>query len=237
MATSALTAVLVGGVAGASTPKNTGGTHGGPRSSTPTVSLVWSQFPNLDGSDPAAYYVARITNPTKTRVAEELNTYVLDASGTIIGSSQDALPLIRAHSQFDYFGRIGGGVLGEELTGTPASLKIQVSKGSVVGSGEPMLPTSELQLTQGGPDDFTNAPGTYDLTVKVTNSTSQTISSGVIQQTVLYDQAGNVVGGGTAFSDNVPDSLPPGMSYRESWGGIASWGTAARAGYTVWPEG
>ena len=78
-------------------------------------------------------------------------------------------------------------------------------------------------------------PGTYDMLVKVTNSTPQTLTLGVTQQVVLYDQAGDVVGGGTGSSDNVPASLPPGMSYRESWTGIPTWGTAARTVYAVWP--
>lgn len=36
-------------------------------------------------------------------------------------------------------------------------------------------------------------------------------------------------------SDNVPDTLPAGMSYREQWTGIPATAQAARAVYTVWP--
>lgn len=239
----AITTAACGGSKSSTGPNVTSSATAAPSTSGParptalSVSLVWSRFPLTDGSSPAAYYVARITNPANTPAAEVLNTLVLDASGTIVGSSQDVLPLIRAHTQFDFFGAIGNFGFGAALTGTPASVKVQMSKATDAGGGQPMLATSELKLTKGGPDTFTNAPGTYDLTVKVTNSTTQTISFGVTQQTVLYDQAGNVVGGDSGSSDNVPDSLPPGMSYRESWTGIATWGTVARAGYTVWPAG
>ena len=156
-------------------------------SSAPSVRLVWDKFPLSDG-DPAAYYVARISNPADSPAAEVLNTYAcLDATGTIVGSDRSVLPLIPAHTQFDSFGSIGGDVLGVTLTGTPASVKVQMVQVTGAGGGEPMLTTSELMLTKGGPDTFTNAPGTYDMLVKVTNSTPQTLTLGVTQQVVLYD--------------------------------------------------
>jgi hypothetical protein len=75
----------------------------------------------------------------------------------------------------------------------------------------------------------------YDLTARVTNTTGEALTAGVTQQVVLYDQAGQIVGGDTGSSDDVPQDLPPGMSYRESFTGIPAVQAAARAEYTVWP--
>lgn len=44
-----------------------------------------------------------------------------------------------------------------------------------------------------------------------------------------------MVGGGRGSSDNVPQSLPVSMSYREQWTGIPAVDRAVRAGYAVWP--
>lgn len=53
---------------------------------------------------------------------------------------------------------------------------------------------------------------------------------------VLYDRTGDIVGGLTGSSDNVPDNLRPGESYRETVTGIPAESTAARAEYAVWPD-
>jgi hypothetical protein len=98
-----------------------------------------------------------------------------------------------------------------------------------------MLKTGELVLKQGHDDTNTNAAYSYNLTVKVTNSTHDTVAGGVTQQVVLHDAKGRVVGGDTGSSDNVPDNLPTGMSYREAWTGIPAVAKAVRAVYTVWP--
>jgi len=73
------------------------------------------------------------------------------------------------------------------------------------------------------------------MTAKVTNTTGQVLTGGVTQQVILYDGAGHVVGGDTGSSDNVPDTLPAGMSYREQWTGIPAVHRAVRVAYTVWP--
>ena len=39
----------------------------------------------------------------------------------------------------------------------------------------------------------TNMPHSYDLTVNVTNTTGQPLTTGVTEQAVLYDQAGPVM--------------------------------------------
>jgi hypothetical protein len=52
----------------------------------------------------------------------------------------------------------------------------------------------------------------------------------------LYAAADRVVGGDTGLSDNVPDSLAAGMSYREQWAGIPALSKAVRAVYTVWAD-
>ncbi|MCE0445391.1 hypothetical protein CFC35_35825 [Streptomyces sp. FBKL.4005] len=79
-----------------------------------------------------------------------------------------------------------------------------------------MLGTGKVTLTTGTPDDLVaSAPHSYNLSVKVTNNTHDPVSGGVTQQVVLYDAHGQVVGGGTGMSDNVPDDLPAGMSHRE----------------------
>ncbi|MFJ2885976.1 hypothetical protein ACIO53_08050 [Streptomyces sp. NPDC087305] len=70
--------------------------------------------------------------------------------------------------------------------------------------------------------------------MKVTNTTHDELTGGVTQQVVLYDAAGHVVGGDTGSSDNVPNSLPAGMSYREKWTGIPALSVASRAVYTMW---
>ena len=97
-----------------------------------------------------------------------------------------------------------------------------------------MLKTSEITLTAGNPQDTdTDTAYSNNLTAKVTNTTGQELTAGVTQQVVLYDQTGNVVGGGTGSSDNVPQTLPVGMSYRESWTGIPAVHRATRAACTV----
>jgi hypothetical protein len=99
-----------------------------------------------------------------------------------------------------------------------------------------MLGTSEVALTAGSAGDTdTDAPYASSLTVKVTNTMGQILTGGVTQQVVRYDAAGRVGGGDKGSSDNVPASLPAGMSYPESWTGIPAVGQAARAAYTVWP--
>ena len=65
----------------------------------------------------------------------------------------------------------------------------------------------------------------------------RTLAGGVTQQVVMYDGAGQVVGGDTGTSDNAPDSFPAGLSCRETWTGMAAMRKAARAAYTVWPPG
>lgn len=199
-----------------------------------TVRLAWSHTAKDDG-DTEVWYAARVTNPGKGAASVALDVRALDKTGTIVGSSQETLPNI-PHGTFDFFGSLGGGFT--ELTGTPAKIEVSQAKDAfgMAGAVEaPMLGTSELKLTQGSRDDlFSDAPLSYNLSVKVTNSTRDEITGGVTQQVVLYDAKGNVVGGDSGSSDNVPDTLPAGMSYREQWTGIPALSKATRAVYTVW---
>lgn len=209
-----------------------------PAGARTTVRLIWNHNGKFFGK-PQVWYVARVTNSGDSPASVALNARALDSSGTIVGSSQETLPNIPPRSQFDYFGYLGGGgALDTELTGTP--VKITVTKavnpfGQAGAIELPMIKTSEVKLRKGGAATYTDAPYSYNLSAKVTNTTSQVMNGGVTQQVVLYDPAGHVVGGDTGSSDNVPQSLPAGMSYREKWTGIPAVQHAARAAYTVWP--
>jgi hypothetical protein len=202
-----------------------------------SVRLIWNHTGKFFG-DTRVWYVARVTNPGRSPASVALDTRALDASGAIIGSSQETLPNIPARSHFDYLGELGGGI-GAALTGTPARIEVIQAPspfGRAGGVELPMLGTSQVALTAGSAGDTdTDAPYASNLTVKVTNTTGQILTGGVTQQVVLYDAAGRVVGGDTGSSDNVPDSLPADMSYQESWTGIPAVGQAVRAAYTVWP--
>lgn len=208
-----------------------------PAAADATVDLAWSHTGTFF-DEPQVWYVARVKNPGTAPASVTLDARALDDTGTIVGSAQPALPAIPAGATLDYLGYLGylggGGALNTELTGTPA--KIEVSPATVpAGGAQPMLKTSEVKLTKGDEDTYTDAPLSYNLSVRVTNSTKNTVNGFVTQQVVLYDADGNVVGGDTGSSDNVPDNLPAGMSYREEWTGIPALGTAVRAVYTVWP--
>jgi hypothetical protein len=238
--------VLAGGIAlagcGSSTGHQTTPPGGGsasaevsPPQSSPkaSVQLVWNHTAKSFG-DTEVWYVARVTNSGGSPASVALDVRALDSTGTIVGSSQETLPNIPAHSRFDYFGTLGGGGFSPQLTGIPAKIDISLAPGAVQ---VPMLRTSEITLAAGNPQDTeTDAAYSYNLTAKVTNTSGQALTAGVTQQTVLYDQTGHVVGGGTGSSDNVPQTLPVGMSYRESWTGIPAVHHATRAAYTVWPE-
>jgi hypothetical protein len=202
-----------------------------------SVRLVWSHTGKFFG-DTRVWYVARVTNPGGFPASVALDARALDAAGTIVGSSQETLPNIPAHTHFDFLGELGGG-MSTVLTGAPARIEVVQASSPFGRAGAvelPMLGTSEVMLTAGsaGVTD-TDAPYASNLTVKVTNTTGQMLNGGVTQQVVLYDAAGRVVGGDTGSSDNMPNSLPAGMSYRESWTGIPAVGQATRAAYTVWP--
>ncbi|MFE2469729.1 hypothetical protein [Streptomyces mirabilis] len=203
----------------------------------PAVHLEWSHTGTFF-NDPQVWYVARVKNPGSSVASVALDARALDKTGTIVGSSQNTLPNIPGGATFDYFGYVGGGGASDtKLTGTPAKIEISQAKDAFGQAGaveQPMLKTSELKLAKGTEDTYTDAPLSYNLSVKVTNSTRDGLTGGVTQQVVLYDAAGHVVGGDTGSSDNVPDTLPAGMSYREQWTGIPALAKAVRAVYTVW---
>jgi hypothetical protein len=209
------------------------------QASTTTVRLIWSHTGTFF-DDPQVWYVAQVKNAGSSVASVALDGRALDKSGTIVGSSENTLPNIPAHQSFDYFGYIGGGgALDTKLTGTPEKIEVSQAKDAFGKAGaveQPMLKTSDLVLTKGSDDTYTDAPLSYSLSVKVTNSTRDELTGGVTQQVVLYDAAGHVVGGDTGSSDNVPDHLPAGMSYREKWSGIPALGKATRAVYTVWAD-
>lgn len=202
-----------------------------------SVHLAWSHTGTFF-DEPQVWYVARVSNPGMSKASVALDARALDKTGTIVGSNQAVLPNIPAGATFDYFGYLGGGgAFDTKLTGTPSKVQVAEAKNAFGQAGaveQPMLKTGELTLKQGHADTYTNAPLSYSLTVKVTNSTHDTVSGGVTQQVVLYDAKGNVVGGDTGSSDNVPNNLPAGMSYREQWSGIPATAKAVRAVYTVW---
>lgn len=203
-----------------------------------SIKLAWTHTGKFFG-DPQVWYVARVTNPGSTQASVALNANALDASGTVVGSSQPSLPNIPPHSTFDYFGYLGGGGASDaKLTGTPASITVRQAQNAYGAAGsvvQPMLKTSEVQFSQGSHDTYTDAPLSYDMNDKVTNTTGRELTGGVTQQVVLYDASGNVVGGDTGSSDNVPQDLGTGMSYRESWTGIPALRPAVRIVHSVWP--
>lgn len=203
----------------------------------PTVQLAWSHVGTFF-DEPQVWYVARVKNPGNSVASVALNARALDQTGTIVSSSQNDLPNIAGGATFDYFGYLGGGgAFDTNLTGTPAKIQVSQVKNAFGQAGAielPMLKTSELKFAKGPEDTYTDAPLSYNLTVKVTNSTRDELIGGITQQVVLYDAAGHVVGGDTGSSDNMPDSLPAGMSYREKWTGIPALSKVTRAVYTVW---
>jgi hypothetical protein len=207
-----------------------------PSGSRAAVRLVWSHTGKDASGDTAITYVARVSNPGSSVASVAIDARALDKTGTIVGSNEETLPNIPAHSTFDFLGSLGGSWT--QLTGTPAKIDVTQAKDAfgMAGSVEqPMLATSELKLTSGSRDDlFTDDPYAYNLSVKVTNSTHGELKGMVTQQVILYNAAGQVVGGDTGSSDNVPDNLPAGMSYREQWTGIPALSKATRAVYTVW---
>ncbi|WP_329005261.1 hypothetical protein OHA18_17980 [Kribbella sp. NBC_00709] len=212
-----------------------------PTSDTPTpttapvsVRLVWSHTGKFF-DETQVWYVARVTNANSSPAKVTLDALALDAEGVIVGSSEDTLPTIPGNNTFDYFGYLGGGgALNTKLTGTPA--KIQVTQKPRTTQGDfPILKTSGVRLAAGHEPTYTDAPLSYNLSARVTNTTGFVLVGGVTQQTVLYDSTGKVVGGDTGTSDNVPESLPVGLSYREAWTGMPALIKATRAAYTVWP--
>lgn len=202
-----------------------------------SVQLVWSHIGKFF-DETQVWYVARVTNSSDSLASVSLDALALDAEGVIVGSSTDALPDIRAHSSFDYFGYLGGGAMSNtELTGTPK--KIQVSQTLVPDEPAafelPMLKTDEIRLSASRDETYTNAPFSYSVSAKVTNTTDRSLMEGALtQQVVLYDNSGRVVGGDTGSSDNAPERFPADMSYREQWTGIPAVTKAARAVFTVW---
>ena len=206
-----------------------------PPSTRVPVQLVWSHTGQFFG-ETQVWYVARVTNSDSSPASVTLNVLALDAAGVIVGSSQNDLPNVPGNSTFDYFGYLGGGgALNTKLTGRPA--KIQVTGKPRLSQGDfPTLQTRQIRLAAGAQDTNTDAPFSYNLSANVTNTTGYELAGGVIQQVVLYDTTGRVVGGDTGSSDNVPESLPISMTYREIWTGMPAVGKAARVVYTVWPS-
>jgi hypothetical protein len=199
--------------------------------SEPQATLLWSHIGTFTG-DPYVTYVARATNSGDSPVPVTFNVYATDASGTIVGSDQPTTPTITPHGHFDYLGTLGAAF--SPLSGTPAHVK--VGQASSPKAGVELLRTSQLTLTTGSTEDsLTGDPYAYNVSVKVTNNTGQEITGGATQQAILYDAAGHIVGGDTGSSDNVPNSLPAGASYREQWTGIPAVQRATSATYSVWP--
>ncbi|MCX4816662.1 hypothetical protein OG601_39375 [Streptomyces sp. NBC_01239] len=237
IAAAALTSCSSNGKQGASSDTSQLNKPSTAAAATSAVRLAWSHTGTFFDK-PQIWYVAQVSNPGKSVASVALDTRALDKTDTIVGSNQTVLPNIPAGATFDYFGYLGGGgALDTELTGTPAKVQVAAAKNAFGQAGaveQPMLKTGPVALKQGHADTYTDAPYSYNLTVKVTNSTHDTVSGRVTQQVVLYDAKGNVVGGDTGSSDNVPDNLPAGMSYREQWSGIPAMAKAVRAVYTVW---
>ncbi|MCH0557996.1 hypothetical protein [Streptomyces sp. MUM 16J] len=198
-----------------------------------SVRLLWTHTDKGMGTT-AVWYVARVSNPGASPASVSLDARALDKSGTIIGSDTETLPAVPARGSFDYFGNLGDSVT--QLTGTPAKVTVSPSDNAMyAGTSATPLATSELKLSKGTTDDgIVDTPYSYNLTVKVTNSTKKPVNGYVIRQVILYDKAGKIVGGDTGSSDNVPSTLAPGASYREQWADIPAVRPAVRAVYTVW---
>lgn len=206
--------------------------------SSTSVKLLWS-YTDKNGGDTEVWYVVHVVNPASTTASVALNVRALDSSDTIVGSDQPTLPNIAPRTSFDYFGNLGGGF--KTLSGTPASITVSRAQNAFGRAGAvelPTLKTGELKFQPSDPNavaSTADTPNAYDFSAKVTNTTGQEMTSGVTQQIVLYDASGYVVGGETGSSDNVPDSLPAGMSYREFGTSVPALHPAVRAVYTVWP--
>jgi hypothetical protein len=203
-----------------------------------TAGLIWTYMTKL-GDEPQALFVIRLTNPGNSPVSgATVNVQALDKSGTIVGSGDLAIPTIPARGGLDYFGDLGGTVF-STLSGQPAKLTVGDVTAAQAGPGaSPMLKNSELKLSKADPaQSFANTAYAYDMTVKVTNDTSQVLDTPVHQQVVLYDASGKPIGGGDGSSDNQPKPLGAGASYLEKWTGIPATHPAASARYSVWPAG
>ncbi|MFA3872635.1 hypothetical protein ABS735_02875 [Streptomyces sp. MMCC 100] len=206
-----------------------------PADAAPAVSLAWSHDTTY-GDEPQVLYVAQVKNSSKKVTSVAIDVRALDKTGTIVGSAQETLPNIPAGMTFDYFGAIGGSI-GSELTGTPDKIEVSQAENAFGRAGSiqaPLLKTSEVKLTASEDETYTDTPHSYDLSAKVTNNTTDPVSSGVTQQVILYNAQGKIVGGDSGMSDNIPQTLPKGMSYREQWTGIPALDEATRAVYTVW---
>jgi len=183
--------------------------------------------------DQEARYVIKVSNSGSSPAKLDLEAKAVDATGADVGHEGQALPDIPAHSQAFFYSCMGCAGSFESLTGTPVKVSIAVTQDSV--SPGPMLRTSEVTLKPGD-TQYSDLPRAYDLTAKVTNSTGETLTGGVQQDGVLFSQDGQVVGGfGMDSSDDVPDTLGPGESYRENVTTIEAVQTAARVEYVVWP--
>jgi uncharacterized protein YcfL len=197
-----------------------------------TTTLLWTHI-GTAFDEPQASYVVHLTNPGIVPVSVTLNVNAFDSSGTIVGSDQQTVSS-GVHESLDCYGQLGG-TASSQLTSKPAKVQITAVTGAQSEAATPFLQTSQLTLSPGKTEEsFTNAPYAYNMTVRVTNSTGRTSTSGVTQQVILYDTAGHIVGGGTGSSDNVPASLPAGASYREQWTGISAQQPAAPARFMVW---
>jgi hypothetical protein len=199
------------------------------------ASVIWSQFGKAF-DEPTAWFAVHVQNAGEDPSVFTVNVQALDATGTIVGSNEYTTPTIAGHGSFDLFDQLGGNAF-VTLTGTPT--KVVISRVEPAMNAElPLLPTSELKLARArDQDDIAESPYSYDMTVKVTNDLAGTLTSdanGVHQQVILYRGSSEIVGGGAGASDNQPNDLPPGASYRESWTGIPAWQAATRAVYSVW---
>jgi hypothetical protein len=194
------------------------------------ASVIWSHFGKAF-DEPTAWLAVRVQNAGDDPSVFAVNVQALEASGTIVGSDEYTTPTIAGHGSFDYFGLL------DNLTGTPTKVVIS-SVEPAMNAELPLLPSSELKLARAGDqDDVVESPYTYDMTVKVTNNLAGTLDSfanPVHQQVILYNGSGQIVGGDAGASDNQPNDLAPGASYRESWTGIPAWQAATRAVYSVW---
>lgn len=200
-----------------------------------SADLVWTHVTEAFNK-PQAWFIIRLTNSADSEVSGvSMNVEALDDTGTIVGSAKLSIPAIPANSDFDYFGKLGGTIF-SELSGKPTQIKISHVSTGRSGTSK-LLKTSELKLRESDKSFMTvNAAYAYDLSVRVTNDTSRSLSTSVHQQVILYNASGNPVGGGDGSSDNQPDMLDPGASYREEWTQIPAVSPAASARYSVWPE-
>ena len=160
----------------------------------------FSQRPDSFGPGSTVSYGVVLANPSITEDAQSVTVLVnfVDASDHVLQSSSTSVPAIGAASSFN----LGGNT--SLPSQTPVSrLEIVVQTGSYVAHALHVPPVDNVQIV----------PSTYDpgwvgsVSGEIVNDHPTDVLTGAQLSIVLYNSAGQVVGGGTGFVFN---ALPPG---------------------------